>query len=90
MSRPARRSPRQDLPWLQRPASIRRLWWLFAVILLLTVVAEFLVELHPHFGADGWPGFHAIFGFVSCVAMVLVAKLIGYLLKRREDYYERD
>ncbi len=90
MSQPEPARPQQDPHWLQRPANIRRLWWLFAGILLLTVAAEFLVDLHPHFSVDGWPAFHAIFGFVSCVAMVLVARLIGYLLKRREDYYERD
>ncbi len=89
MSQPEPTKP-QTLHWLQQPATIRRLWWLFAGILLLTIAAEFLVELHPHFGADGWTAFYAIFGFLSCVVMVVVAKLIGYVLKRREDYYERD
>jgi multicomponent Na+:H+ antiporter subunit D len=42
--------------------------------------------VHGHFGADGWFGFGA-FGFLSCVAMVVFAKLLGLLVKRPESYY---
>ena len=75
------------MPWLSRPSSIRTLWIGFAVVLALTVLAQVLVDLHPHFVLDQVFGFHAIFGFVSCVGMVLFAKAIGWLLKRRDDYY---
>jgi hypothetical protein len=40
-----------------------------------------------NFGADGWFGFGAVFGFLSCVAMVIVAKVLGWFLKRDEDYF---
>jgi hypothetical protein len=73
---------RQDA-WLARPESIRLLWKLFAVVLAMTVVAQF-------FGVDGWPGFAAIFGFVSCLLMVLVAKALGLVLKRDQDYYKEE
>jgi len=40
---------------------------------------------------DGWFGFGAAFGFLACVLMVLVAKGLGLVLKRDQDYYrERD
>ena len=29
-------------------------------------------------------------GFLSCLAMVLVAKALGYVLKKPEDYYPQD
>lgn len=75
--------------WLVRPKTIRLLWWISGVVLALTVIAQFWIHVHPHFGVDGWPGFYAGFGFLSCVAMVLFAKLLGCLLKRPDDYYIR-
>jgi ABC-type polysaccharide/polyol phosphate export permease len=43
--------------------------------------------VHGHFGVDGWLGFNAAFGFLACVAMVLFAKVLGWLVKRPEHYY---
>ncbi len=36
---------------------------------------------------DGWFAFGAIYGFLSCLAMVLFAKVLGWWLKRPENYY---
>ncbi len=74
--------------WLVRRDSIRKLWWIFAGILTLTVVAQVAVHIHEYFGADGWFGFYAAFGFLSCVAMVVFAKLLGFLIKRPDTYYD--
>lgn len=73
--------------WLARPENIRLLWRGFWVVLGLTVAAQFFIPVKGHFGIDGWFGFGAVFGFFSCLAMVLVAKALGYSLKREEDYY---
>ncbi len=73
--------------WLARPATIRKLWWGFSIVLALTVVAQLFIYVKGYFGADGWFGFGAVFGFLSCLAMVLVAKALGFVLKRNEDYY---
>jgi hypothetical protein len=73
--------------WLARPDNIRRIWQGFWVVLALTLVAQFFIPVKGHFVVDGWPAFGAVFGFFSCLAMVLVAKALGYSLKREEDYY---
>lgn len=73
--------------WLVRPATIRKLWWGFSVVLALTVAAQLFVDVKGYFDVDGWFGFGAAFGFLSCLAMVLVAKALGFFLKRGEDYY---
>lgn len=78
----------QDDHWLVRPSTIRLMWWGGSVVLLLTVLAQLLFPMKPHFVVDGWLAFGAIFGFLSCVAMVLVAKVLGWILKRSEDYYQ--
>ncbi|HUH36871.1 MAG TPA: hypothetical protein VL027_02890 [Spongiibacteraceae bacterium] len=76
--------------WLYRPANHRLLWIASSVVLLLTVAVQWWVPAHGHFGFDDLLGFNAVFGFVSCAAMVVVAKLLGYWLKRPEDYYRHE
>lgn len=74
--------------WLTRPETIKKLWIGGCAILALTVIGQLLVELHPHFTFEGWFAFSAIFGFLSCVAMVLFAKVLGNLLKRKDTFYD--
>lgn len=77
----------KDDYWLARAASIRRLWQAFIAVLALTAIAQLAVEVHPHFAAEGWFGFNALYGFLACAALILVAKGLGVFLKRRDDYY---
>lgn len=80
-----------DDAWLARPSTIRLLWWVFAAILAVSVAAQLVFKVKGYFGVDGWLGFGAVFGFLACLAMVLFAKVLGWFLKRDEDYYrERD
>ena len=74
--------------WLTRPATIRRLWWIFAVVLALTVLAEAFVAARPHFQVESIFGFNAWFGFLACAALIGVAKLLGLVLKRPDRYYD--
>lgn len=76
--------------WLERPETIAKLWRGGWVLLGILVLAEFTYHPHAYFVLDGWFAFHAVFGLLSCIAMVLFAKLLGVYLKRREDYYDRD
>jgi hypothetical protein len=85
-----RPAPDQDA-WLARPSTIRLLWQVFAVVLVLSVAVQWLFPVKAKFGVDGWFGFGALFGFLSCLAMVLFAKALGWILKRDDNYYrERD
>ena len=74
--------------WLVRPATIRRLWWGTGVVLALTVLAQLTFEVKGFFDVDAWFGFGALFGFAACAAMVGISKVLGWWLKRSEDYYE--
>ncbi len=77
-----------DRHWLDEPRNVRLLWRLFIGILALTVVAGWLVDLHPHFAVDALFGFHAWYGLVACAAMIVVAKALGVAVKRPDTYYE--
>ena len=74
--------------WLDDPRNVRVLARIALAVLALTVLAELVVTLHPHFGVDALFGFHALYGFLACAAMIIFAKLLGALLKRPDTYYE--
>lgn len=74
--------------WLDRPANQRLLWRGFLLVLALTVAAEWLIKLHPHFEIESWFAFNAWYGFLACAAMVAVAKLLALVLKRNDRYYQ--
>ena len=71
-------------------AEIRGLWTGFIAVLALTVAAELFVDSHPHFDIERLFAFNALYGFLACAALILVAKVLGLLLKRRDDYYGDD
>jgi hypothetical protein len=66
---------------------IRRLWQIFIAILALTLLAQFVIDVHPHFTVEQAFGAYAIYGFAACAALILIARAIGLLLKRPDDYY---
>jgi len=79
----------EDDAWLARPSTIRLLWRVFAVVLVLVLAVQLLFPVKGKFSVDGWLGFGAVFGFLSCLGMVLVAKALGFVVKRDETYYRR-
>ena len=73
---------------LTRPRTLPRLWQAFIAVLALTVLAELAIEAHPHFAIERLFGFNALYGFLACAALILLAKGIGLLVKRPERYYD--
>lgn len=85
---------------LADPKSIKQLWRGFFVLLAVLVLLDpkllelvHVLEHDPHhearFVVDGLPEFYALYGFLTCVAMVVVSKLVlGKILMRPDTYYE--
>ena len=80
--------------WLYRSQNRIKLWAILVFILLLTLLPEFFIHHHYNFEDQGvlvdasW-GFYCWYAFISCVIMVVLAKLLGLFLKRDEDYYDQ-
>ena len=75
--------------FLDRPSNMKRIRWTFYALCAALVVLDLVVHRHAAHPWEGLFGFHAVYGFVACVALVLVAKQMRRLLMRREDYYEK-
>lgn len=76
--------------WLDDQRNVKKLWRGFLVILALTVIAGFFVDMHPHFEIESWFAFNAAYGFITCMLMIVGAKILGIFLKRPDDYYAKD
>lgn len=87
---PPRKAPDEPEHWLVKPETIRKLWIGSSVVLALIVAGDLFVEHYNYFGIDATFGFYAWYGFVTCVGMVVGAKLLGIFLKRKDVYYEQD
>jgi hypothetical protein len=55
----------------------------------MLVVADLFVPKHGPFAVEHVFGFYAWYGFLACVGLVLVAKVMRRVLMRPEDYYDR-
>ena len=64
--------------------------WLAVLALAEVVAPRFLYHEPAHFAFEDWPAFGSMYGFFSCVAIIVVSKLLGHLwLSRPENYYDR-
>jgi len=77
--------------WLDDPKHVTLIVrGVYTVCALLAVAGFFLIDtLHMHFAWEKWPAFYGVYGFVGCVFLVLVAKLMRKVIMRDEDYYDR-
>ena len=80
---------------LDDPTRFARVRRGFYVVLGVIALAEIALPRifsggEHHFDFEGWPAWGSLYGLASCVAIILVSKLIGKVwLMRRENYYER-
>jgi hypothetical protein len=74
---------------LDKPANIRRLLRFFFLLCALLLSLDFFYHRHVAHAWESVPAFYAIFGFIACVALVLIARQLRRILMRPEDYYER-
>ncbi len=76
--------------WLDNPGNVRKIIIALFVVCAGLFVADAFYHKHPHFEAEEWFGFYAIYGFVMCVGLVLAAKLMRVFLMRDEEYYDKN
>jgi hypothetical protein len=64
---------------------------LCSLLLLVAFDGLFVDKSHAHTGPEHYFAFWAVFGFVSCVAIIFISKWVGQLgILTREDYYDDD
>ena len=77
-----------DSGFFDKPATINWILRIFYGLCVVLVFADFVVHRHVYSNIENIPAFYALYGFVACVLLVLVAKVMRVLLMRKEDYYD--
>ncbi len=62
---------------------------IFYTLCALLFLMDFVVHRHIYIWYESIPAFYALYGFVACVVLVLIAKQMRKWLMRDEDYYQQ-
>lgn len=97
--------PKEQPRWLDRPENVRKIirgfYGLCVSIILIDLVFSLGWHKHAAFGeeislhsVETLPGFYGIYGFLACVGLVYISKVMrGWkeknILMREEDYWEK-
>ena len=76
--------------WILKKENIKKLWVCSIVLLVSLILVQLFFPIKGHFEVESWIGFGAWFGFIACILMILFAKILGLVVKKPEDYYEKD
>jgi hypothetical protein len=63
------------------------LFWAFALLSALLLVADLLIDRHEKIGLANAVGFYGLWGFGAFALVVLAGWPLGRLLRREENYY---
>ena len=97
--------PKEQPRWLDRPENVRKIilgfYGLCVSIILIDLVFSLGWHKHAAVGeeislhsVEALPGFYGIYGFLACVGLVYISKVMrGWkeknILMREEDYWEK-
>lgn len=79
---------KKELKIFDNPRNVNILRVVFFAGLIVLLIIDFFIHKHAAFEWEGYPNF-AVYGFISCVLLIYIAKLLRLWVKRDEDYYER-
>jgi len=79
---------KKELDIFDKPENIRIIKLIFLTGLVVLFLIDFVTHRHAKFSIEGIPAFYALYGFVACVTLVLIAKGLRKIVMRGEDYYD--
>ena len=100
-----RKKKNEPKRWLDNPVNVKKIicgfYWLCGLVILVDLIFSLVWHKHAIFKKEEslhfWetlPAFYGIYGFLACVGLVYVSKLMRSwkgrnLLMRDEDYWEK-
>jgi len=78
----------QKVHLFDKPRNVKRLFKAFYASCILLVIADFIIHRHTTMRWEDIPAFYALYGFVACVLLVVIAKNIRKIILRKENYYD--
>ncbi len=78
---------KKELTIFDNPRNVKLFLIIFFASLVVLLAVDPFIHKHAEFEWESVPGFFAAYGFVSCVLLIYVAKILRWWVKRDEDYY---
>ena len=79
----------KEFNFLDKPKNRKRILKYFFLSLVLLIAIDLFIHKHVEFPWEAAPSFYAVYGFTACVFLYFIAKLLRFLVKRDEDYYQK-
>ena len=79
---------KKELTIFDKPKNVRIFLRCFYAFLIILLIGDLFIHKHADFPWEGAPEFFAAYGFVSCVALIFIAKVLRLFIKKEEDYYD--
>jgi hypothetical protein len=80
---------KRELTLFDSTRNRRRVRWILFGVCLFLLLLDFFIPKHGHFYWENAPNFFASYGFISCVSLIFIARVLRKILKKNEDYYDR-
>lgn len=79
---------KKELKIFDKPENVKRFLGIFYISLVILLIIDFFIHKQAEFPWEGAPDFFAVYGFVSCVLLIFIAKTLRIFVKRDETYYD--
>lgn len=79
---------KKELKIFDKPQNVKRFLRGFYVSLIVLLIVDLFIHKHADFPWEAAPNFFAVYGFVSCVLLIFIAKVLRLFIKKDEDYYD--
>ena len=61
-------------------------------LIILVYISPYLYSFYDfekvHFNIDNMIGFYPIYGFISCLGLIIIAKMFAVFFKKEDTYYD--
>lgn len=81
-------SQKKELTFFDKPKNVKNLLRVFYLSLFVLLGADFFLHKHDHIAIGNALEFYAFYGFISCVLLIFIAKVLRVIIKRDEKYYD--
>ena len=79
---------KKELTVFDNPKNVTRFLLVFYSCLMVLLLVDPFIHKHGDFEWENMPGFFAAYGFVSCVLLIFIARIMRLWIKRDENYYD--
>ncbi|MDY7030526.1 MAG: hypothetical protein SVY10_01285 [Thermodesulfobacteriota bacterium] len=79
---------KKELTLFDKPRNRKIVILSLYIALLILLAVDLVIHRHGDFPWETAPEFFAVYGFVACVVLVFAAKVLRFVVERKEDYYD--